>query len=285
MSSTILVPLDGSRLSERALGPATELARQRGARLHLVRVVPPVLPATMDPVPVLQSSTEQDLESATSYLAEHRDAIQDLVSEVTLACPVGDPAHSIVEECEDVDLVVMTSHGWSGFDRLLLGSVTEQVVRKAHKPVLIVRSQPVRLEDVSHILVPLDGSELSERAIPVARQLAQETGASLALCQILDTAYVDQRLSAIMHGREKELEPIKAYLKEKARMLGSEIATTTIWGVGSPARTLLQLCGSHDIDLVVMATHGRGGLDRIMCGSVAENVVRASVSPVLLVPK
>lgn len=283
MTYTILVPLDGSRLSERALPPAVELAKARSARLKLLKVVPPVIPIGMDPMPALQASTEQDARSAREYLEAQQQNLLENVAEVTLDTPVGEPARAIIEACDDADLVVMTSHGWSGFDRLLLGSVTEEVIRKAHKPVLVVRSQPVRLEDVSRILVPLDGSKLSEKAIPAATELASQTGAKVLLGRVLDTAFLDQRLSAIMEGRQKELEPIKRYLKEKAEGLGVE--ASTVYGVGSPARAILQLCALHDIDMVVMATHGRGGLERLLVGSVAENVVRASVAPVMLVPK
>ena len=179
----------------------------------------------------------------------------------------------------------MASHGWSGFDRFLLGSITEGVVRKIRKPVLVVRSQPMRLKDVARILVPLDGSELSEKALGPAQQMARITGATLVLCQILDTAHLNQTLPAILEGRQKDIEPIRKYLEQRASELDPEIRSNLLWTVGSPARAILQLCAQQQIDLVVMSTHGRGGLKRLMLGSVAENVVRGSDGPVLLVPK
>lgn len=263
MSYTILVPLDGSMLAERALEPAIELAQQRMGNLKLVQVVPP------------------DVETGPSleYLQQRAERVSSAGVEVECQVRTGFPVATLLEMSARVDLIVLSSHGRSGFDRFFLGSVTEKVVRRSACPTLVVRANHTRLSETDRILVPLDGSRLSLEALPEAVRLAKATSATLVLCRVEEAAGVF--LSLI--PEELDEQRLQSYLKEIAADLDPAVNVETLHAFGPAARTLVDLISRQRIDLVVMTTHGRGGLDRLVCGSVAEGVMRVSHTPVLLV--
>jgi nucleotide-binding universal stress UspA family protein len=282
MDGNIVVALDGSLLAERALVPALEIAEHDKSSITLVRVVKDFVPFECGREVVVHPWTDEERAEAAEYLKRTSESMD---REVTLAEPVGETVPKLLEVADGADLLVMTSHGRTGFERLMLGSVTEKVVREARVPVLVVRSQPFHLSQVKRILVPLDGSELAEQALDQACRLAQATSAELVLCQVLDPGYFERATPEMMESRHKASKKIEEYLEQVGEGLPRDVSYSCLWETGSPARTLLELSQAQKIDLIVMTTHGRNGLDRLFCGSVAENVVRGSILPVLLVPK
>ncbi len=255
MAYKILVTLDGSLLSERALQPAVDLARLRNGELQLLRI------------PVEQETGCQE------YLQRLADEIRDQGVTVSVEVAEGRPAQVVAERADQVDLLVMGSHGRTGVDRFILGSVTEQVIRSTRTPVMVVRENGLRLDSLGRILVGLDGSAYSHRAAEEAVILARLCGAQLVLLRVVE------------HLANKELAEKEAreYLEQRAATLPEELRATAVTACGSAARTIVQVALREGADLVVVGTHGRRGLDRLVAGSVAENVARVSTCPVLLV--
>ncbi len=282
MNKKIVVALDGSPLAERALIPAAELAlASPDGSLVLVRVLPPVLSTAQGKDLIRYSPTDEDEKAVKDYLAARTTELEGQGLEVATLCPRGYVADQLIKATGEADLLLMSSHGRSGFERLILGSVTEEVVRRAEVPVLVVRNEPVRLKQIKRILVPLDGSPTSENALPTAVAMASFNQAHLVLCRIIHTGDLNPDHPA----RQKEEKEAFCYLEEKRGELPSKLRRDTVTHHGSTARAILQLIREHQIDLVVMGTHQRRGLSRFFWGSVAENVVRSADCPVLLVPK
>jgi nucleotide-binding universal stress UspA family protein len=278
----ILVPLDGSELAERALGPARQLAVATGATLLLVRVVP-------DPMAGLSDEIE-DAQRYLAGLAIHLRApagaeVAPVV--LTQAC-AGNPAERIVREAElwRTDLIVMSAHGRGGLGRLVHGSVADAVLRASPVPVLLV---PARcgavgglLGDV--ILAPVDGSRFAEVALGRAAELARE------LCAPLVVLYATHFAPTPVAGLAPTFAMIdemmadgRAYvagLVEPVRRAGVDARGEVV--VGAPATAILECAERLSAAAVVMATHGRGGLSRLAFGSVADEVLRQSRRPLLL---
>lgn len=282
MSYTVVTALDGSLLAERTLRPALDLARLYQGKIVLVRVLPTIASSAPDKDFITHQPDQDEGEVVDDYL---RSLAGELEGEGATVETVRREGYVVQELCDVVeqsqaDLLIMTSHGRSGFERLLLGSVTEEMVRRCEKPLLVLRSQPVRISEFKRILVPLDGSKRAEEALTHACQLATSNSAVVVLCRIPTTSDLPESHPA-RRGEEKNIE---LYLKKTAAGLPSNLRRQTLTCQGSGARAILHLAQHNNIDLVVMATHQRRGLARLFWGSVAENVVRGSVCPVMLIP-
>lgn len=263
MSQTILVPLDGSMLAERALRPAIDFAKLRGASLKFLQVVPP----------------ETDTQSAMEYLQGRAEGPKAAELEVECQVLQGFPIKTILDALENTDLLVLCSHGRSGFDRIFLGSVAEKVTRRSPCPTLVVRANPLFLEEVQRILVPLDGSNLCLDALPEAVRLCKATDATLVLCRINEAALFGSLIPI-----EEERERLRGYLAEVAQELDPSVKVELLPAFGPAPKTLVREISAQGIDLVVMTSHGRSGFDRMVAGSVAESILRTSPTAVLLVP-
>lgn len=190
-------------------------------------------------------------------------------------------------EAHDVDLVVMGTHGRRGASRLLIGSVAEEVVRTANRPVFTVRADGAVApgQAVRRILVPLDFSDLSEQALLHAKELALTYGARLDLLHVVEeitlpNAYGMEPVNILV---PEVVENSERYLADMAkRVLGHEHVVAHVVP-GYAVSTILDFAGRNAIDLMVIATHGRTGLERLMMGSVAERVVRRAPCPVFTV--
>ncbi len=278
----ILFPTDFSEGAARAFPQAVALADWHAAELHLVNVT------TGD------GPSEESLPRAPSDLARwlgptQSEALRGSLSLVQKQVPSRDPAGRLLAyvEDQDIDLVVMGTHGRRGVRRMILGSVTEEVVRKAHCPVLTIRTEaegPPR-QAVRRILVPVDFSEAAERAVEHAIEIAQTYGAEIHLLHV-----VEQVVYPSVYGYEASYFPteevvgaVEDRLADIARdEIGYEhvqIAAT----VGDAPLTILDYMNTNGVDLLVIATHGRSGLDWILLGSVTERVLRQSPVPVFVV--
>jgi nucleotide-binding universal stress UspA family protein len=320
MYRTILVPLDGSSFSERALPVATALARATGGKLVLVRA------ASASVLPGAHSSDLQDrhiekedmfisadaggagrgeaqirsIEEAERYLESIAGRLAEQGLQAKVAVPYAAAAEGILTEIavQGADLVVMCTHGRSGLGRWIYGSVAEEVLAHSPVPVLLVRptGTAVTLSPEPggfQLLVPLDGSAFAEAALPHATVLARAFGGSILLVCVVGPPYVPYtEMMAAPAGAaeianmilEEEQEKAERYLTDAGERLRRDgLPVQTAVCVGAPADTILQQALATGTGLIVMATHGRTGLRRLLLGSVAHEVVHRTLLPVLLV--
>lgn len=299
---SLLVPLDGSAFSERALPWATMLARRSGARLRLARVHVPHTrtPISLEGMPVVDEEvTALKREHEAAYLEEVQRRLAGTPGvKVEVALLDGPIAPTLAAEAarQRAGLIVTTTHGHGGFERLWLGSVVDTLVRSSAVPLLVLRfaddsalapGEP----EVRRILVPLDGSLLAEEAIPQALALGELSRSQYVLVHVTEPSAWLGRLpggtlaaSPAAEGCQKREGQAEDYLARVAARLaerGQSVETRVV--VSSHlARAILEAARTTRADLIAMATHGRGGLSRLLIGSVADKVMRRSDIPLLL---
>ncbi len=195
-------------------------------------------------------------------------------------------------------MVVMATHGYTGLRRMILGSVADSVVRHARVPIALIRGdQEFRLpeETFRRLLVPLDGSERSSHALPLAFAIAQPSGARIDLLHVIvpisigeygagiDPGYVPPEVYASMMD---DLEMVaREDLETAARScVEAGIDAVVHSPVGTPADSIFHLAEDSHADLIVMSTHGRGGASRVLMGSVATAIIHRSHVPVIVLP-
>ena len=296
----IVVALDGSPLAEQTLPLAAELARRTGARLDLVTVHEAVAYGPGDTFdisydPAWLATTEAGQKAYLAAIAEEltKSGVQ-AVAEV----PSGPPARTLLDHVERVDaaLLVMSTHGRGGLNRLWLGSTLDRVMRKAVVPLLVVRASeelagPPALQK---ILIPLDGSRVAEAAIEPAVALGSAFGAEYEVLQVVPAAvligspYMAQQVHTaadLMESRRAATERYLGEVKERVELQhGITVHTRVVEGAGEPvAEAILAAARETGADLVAVATHGRGGLRRVALGSVADKLIRAATLPLLIV--
>jgi nucleotide-binding universal stress UspA family protein len=265
---------DGSELSELALPIAQELARAQGAKLTFVRVVEP--PAWSEAGALASLSAEVYQEVIEGLTSEAEQSLGRLAASVRSAGLMaetavlqGVPAARLLDyEAETKpDLVVMASHGRTGLARFALGSVADRMVREGLAPVVIVRSLGAAAT-VRRALVLLDGSALAETALRVVEAFAGQPLHSVRLLRAVSS--------------QKELEAASVYLAGvAARLSAIGLFVDPEVAIEGPGEAIER--AAEDMDLVIMATHGRGGLDRLRHGSVAERALQTVSVPLLLV--
>jgi len=288
MLKTILLPLDGSSLAERALTYVAVLARRCEARVILVQAVQAhTLPGT-DP-----SGAQFEVTSGAEEYLKHasgRLSADGIVTETHVY--YNDPVHAILDAAtrQRADLIVMSTHGRGGLSRMLYGSVADQILRRARVPVLLVPSiveHSWPADGPLSLLVPLDGSELATEALHSADLLTEAFGAQLALLRVVQPVsypLVGEGYAYVPFDEEAEVADARRYLDDQAaRLSGDGVRVSTNVAVGEPARVIGEIAREQDVDVVVMATHGHGGLSRVILGSVATATLRHTTAPLLLV--
>jgi nucleotide-binding universal stress UspA family protein len=306
MYRTILVPLDESPLGERALPYAAVLARRSGARLVLLEVAIANLVTRTDP----QTGEPHTVDLAARYLAGVAARLGDGVTAETVQLS-GEPGPAIVAEGRRraADLIAMSTHGRSGLGRWLYGSVAEHVIRHAPAPVLLVpataeapadRATPAGAggERAPRVLVGLDGSEHALAALDPASDLARVLGASLHLLRVVvPTVPASVEVAGLGVGvwgawppaafdydPTAELAAARDYLESVATgVRAREHAVQVAVERGPAAATIVDYAREQAMDAIVLATHGRGGLARLVLGSVAYETARTASVPLLLV--
>ncbi len=289
MFEKILVPLDGSELSEQALPLAEELAGQLGSKVVVLQV---------------SESTESGLYHMQElYINQIAQRVANMVrkyradAQVEPVIIIGSAAEEIIKYIDrnDIGLVVMGTHGRSGITRWAVGSVASKVVRGTKTPVLMTRTKaakpPEKSRLLSKVLVPLDGSEVGEAALPFVTELASKLDLEIILFQMVAIAYHVYSSGEIVSQvpyTEQEMEPIKksvkAYLDKVAEKLaarGTKVRTQT--RTGAAAEGIIRAEEELAVDLVAMSTHGRSGVSRWVFGSVAARVLQQGTKPLLLV--
>ncbi len=295
MFERILVPLDGSELAQEALPLAARIARADGSKLILTRAIE----AEMMMVPAgFEYEVTYDEEEQTRRWEQARAYVQDIqVSDrlkgisTSAVTKIGNPASVILDTAADreCDLIVMTTHGYRGLTRWMLGSVTERVLRNATCPVLVLREN----RPIQHILVPLDGSKLAEEALDPALELAERLDAAVTLLRVddslslMDYASMDA-LDQYEPGMAEQMRVSYAhrgetYLDDVRDRLDTTVPVFAISALGKPVDVILDTVLKEACDLVVMSTHGRSGVSRWVYGSVTEKVLRSAETPLLIV--
>ena len=234
-----------------------------------------------------------------------RDALRDTYRaltpwqkvQVARAMLDGTPAPAIAEYVSDIgaDLVVMTTHGLGGIRRAWLGSVADQLVRRLEVPMLIIRPKEDGATSgeapaVRAILVALDGSPRAEAVLPVAAALARLWGSRLVLIQVVQPVGLMIDLSSVYPvGLMEDLsrlarEQARDYLQGVAdRLTSAGVAASAVVVLGTSVFDAIQEAArAPDIGMVALATHGRGGVRRLVLGSVADKLVRGGERPVLV---
>jgi nucleotide-binding universal stress UspA family protein len=290
MYHTLLVPLDGSAYSERALPMAMSVARHLKARVFLMRVASTLAFPGADAT----DAQVQAVRESRIYLEALASGMSGQGVDIETAVPFGDAAEEILVEIglRKADLVVMCTHGRSGLGRWIYGSVAEQVLHRSPVPVVLVHptGDATTLEPEpgrTSFLVPLDGSAFAEAALPHAAALARSFGGRILLVRAFEppiAAYSYAVVSPVQISSEELQQEAESYLKEVAvRLRGDGLPVETIVREGWPAAIIARQGGALGPGLIIMATHGRTGVARLFLGSVALEVVRRSPLPVMLI--
>ncbi|MFC6757556.1 MULTISPECIES: universal stress protein [Haloarcula] len=288
MYDHILVPTDGSDHADRAADHAALLAGAFDATVHLLTVVD--IEAAAGPF----SAGGVDDDYIEQRTASERDALEERAAkvdgDVETAVTTGKPSEGILEYVRDtdVDLVVMGTHGRSGLRRYLTGSVAERVLRLSPVPVLTVRATDASEvgNGYGDILVPTDGSGRAAAAVGHAVAVADAFGSTVHAVSVVNVG--DIATGAEVSVPAGLLEELEAAATDATESIATEAAAAGVEAVtavrtGRPKHDLLEYVADHDVDLVVMGTHGRTGLDRVLLGSTAEALVRRAEVPVLTV--
>jgi nucleotide-binding universal stress UspA family protein len=291
MFRSILVPLDGSAFSEAALPYALGLSRRTGAAVQLASV--------HEPVP---SFAYDEWESAAwqwseDYLRSVRDDVSAKAGgEVEAWVGSGRVVDLLMARADAVEarLVVMATHGRGALTRAWLGSVTDGFVRHAHQPVLIVR--PTEGADApddpsfNKILVALDGSQLSESVLDLAAEMARIFSGRLHLVRVvaypveIASPYLPHTVQMNQKILDEAEVAAREYLEgiaERLREAGLEVETH-VHVDAQAGHAIAREADAVEADLIVMATHGRGSLQRALLGSTTDKVIRAVHVPVLV---
>jgi nucleotide-binding universal stress UspA family protein len=293
---TVVVPLDGSPFAEQALPHALGIVRRAGATLDLVHVhVLHVLEEhkvarySYDPSFDEEHKRKEQLylEGTAKWLA----AVSPVP--VTEAVVNGLDAEGILQRVQDgkADLILMTTHGRGPLGRFFLGGVADELIRKAAVPVLLVHPRDpapgvVPEPLLEHMLVPLDGSALAERVLGPALNLVRLWKGRCTLLRVIEASPPSTagRLDRPRAPEEEREAEAREYLEKIAGRLRDEGVSVQTRVVVAPhaAPAILEEAQTHRCDVIALATHGRGGLRRMLLGSVADTVIRGDSIPVLV---
>ncbi len=282
MYSDVLIPTDGSEGIEGAITHGLALAERYDATVHALSVVDVGIIKELDTdVSLLKSVRESRTETANQATAAVQSRSSDYDVTVVEAVREGVPAHEIVSYADEhADLIAMGTHGRTGLGQYLLGSVTTSVVRTATVPVLTDRlTDPPRSSDYTDILVATDGTAGSAAAIEHAIALARRYEATLHALYVVDTK-LGQNLP-VQNVLEQDGQRAVSAVTTAAESDG--VSTTEQIVSGVPHEEIRSTIEECDVDLLVLGTHGRKGLDRLVLGSVAERLIRTVEIPVLTV--
>ena len=305
----IILPLDGSEASEQALPHVNALASRLSLPIRLLHAVEPDSPT------IAQSlySNRRWAEPASlrevkarEYLDRTAASLRDAGFRVSTTVPSLEPASAIVEDAaqDSGALIAMASHGRSGLARWWMGSVADKVLHMTHNPLMIIRvnegGSAGGFPAPERLIVPLDGSELAEVALPHAAFLASAMGLTVKLLQVTPSeaeyySYMaagpgvapttlpsSPSISEMVELASRDSQGYLADVRDRLTSQGVSSIETQV-AQGAPADSIVDTATEEAGSVVVMTTHGRSGVGRMLLGSVAERVVRQSGCPVLLI--
>ena len=291
----ILCPVDLSEISRHALDHALAIPEWYDARVTVFHVfsVPqptmPLPPAMVEDLPTLRPPSVSEVADEVRRFANLSGASP--TSRANVVVVEGSAVKGILRQAQELpaDLLVMGTHGRSGFEALFLGSVTEKVLRSTHVPVLTVPPPVERVESVVYgtILCPLDFSDPSTKALEYALTLAEETAARLILLHVVEL------LASAPHFTEVSYVNVLEYQRQieeeaLARLRSAVPEEARAWCTpeehvvsGRAYRVILETAEREKAELIVMGVHGKGALNRRLFGSTTHHVIREAQCPVL----
>ena len=280
MIENILVPLDGSDQSERIGRWAGGVAKGLGASLTLLSV--PSTDSTKNGEGAVQEHDSQE------YLRKLADKLAATGIEVDVEVRPGKPAEMIVATAKELetDMIAVATRRASSLARSVLGSVTDQVLHNTTVPVMVANPDALMVSEQSPdvpstLVVPLDGSPLSEKVVSLTESFARAAGAEISYARVLQRSFSDPNDPVV-----KELQA------DCERYLGEFVSRSESAGVkakyrimsGIPAAEIMKAADEEKDAIIVMSTHGRTGFRRAVLGSVCDTVVRSARTPVLVLP-
>jgi nucleotide-binding universal stress UspA family protein len=294
MYKKMLVLLDGSKLAEVVFSYAQELSARLNINLELLHVCSP---QEAEQLPMREAYMEHMAEVLQKKAIEIRSKIGDQTSNLKIKVKgnvvVGYPAEEILKYTDEnnIDLIMLSTHGRSGVKAWDIGNVANKVVHASKVPIWIVPTE-IR-EEIIHdtlikkiLLIPLDGSKMSEQAIPHAINIAKQSGVEPDMVLV----HVNQSTETpVSHDQVKLMQ---AKILEKQQYLDNMVKNLEKKGIkarsqmlsGEPAEAILNYIRSNPTQLLVMATHGHAGLSKMIFGSTAENILHlVKKTPILLV--
>jgi nucleotide-binding universal stress UspA family protein len=297
----ILVPIDFSKMSIEAIETAKRLARRFGSNVHLVHVyqfdypaefMAPGIWATQPSIAAQAHHTQALAKNLGALARKHKLSPENC--HLSGGAPAFDEICRIAQQIP-ADLVVIPTHGYTGVRHVFLGSTAERVVQHSPCPVVVVRrkrrkkSETGRMSSDHTILVPVDFSHSSRKALQYAIRFANEFGARIIL---LHATYLGYIYSSEGNGvydvramQESALENARRQMQELVRTVNFGRAKfETVFTDGSPVLDICDFAKDHDVDLIITSTHGLTGLKHVLIGSIAERVVRHAPCPVLVLP-
>ena len=288
MFNRILVPLDGSQLAKQVLPPVVELARAFDSEVVSVGVC--------------ESEESDSGQACRLYLnneAEQlRNSMKGSAANVRVVVLEGKPAEQIISYAEknDISLIIILSHGHSGIAPWSLGSTVRKVLHRVGIPLIIVRArevpeEPVRIGLFSRILVPLDGSERGEAALPYVVELTKQLASEVILLRVVEPGkhvhtiggleyipFKDQDMDSVQANAQKFLGEVSS------KLAGTKATTRSEVRVGDGAREIIKVAAETGCGLIAMASHGHSGIEAWVHGSVTSKILHASNQSVWLVP-
>lgn len=333
MYKSMLVPLDGSKLAEVVFTYARELAGRLGMDMVLLHVYSPEVPGPFLERPSIEITADiakcrayvermADIMTRESRDIQERAGIKPGAKQVEARgeVAIGNAAEEILRYAEEkkMDLILMATHGYSGIRRWAIGSVADKVLRVSQVPIWLVRAnipQEIVYDQwpTRKILVPLDGSELAESALPHAEVVAKQRGAELVevvllrVCQSSDLMfesplsyylipdsypptrplqwqkYLEEETTKCKLVVKRYLDGVAKRLTDASLRVRSQVLVGKTPLASNAADEILDYATTNQINLIVMATHGRSGLSRWAYGSVAARILYGGNTPILLV--
>lgn len=291
MYGHVLIPTDGSEGTEQAVTRGLDLARTIGADVHVLYV------SDTRPYEGIDLADEEELEqnaiaSGRQAMTAIRERAAEIDLDVTQATRTGVPHVEILNYTEDndIDLIVMGTHGRTGTESAALGSTADRILRETDVPVLTVHvtEAPATMDEggdtaYGDILVPTDGSDTAVRAAEHAIEIAEQYGAAVHVLYVVDTSIFEVEdaprsiLGSLREGGQNAVAEIETMAAD------ASIPVTTTLSEGRPYQQILDRVDGVDTDLVVMGRRGRTGLPEVLIGSTTARIVRLSETPVLSV--
>jgi nucleotide-binding universal stress UspA family protein len=294
MFRSILVPLDGSGLSEASLPAAAGLAEKLGSSVTLLHVIEQDAPSAVHKERHLTEANE-----AEAYLREAgKRAFPRSVQWQTHVhtAPVADVARSIVEHATgefQPDLIVTCTHGRSGVRDVLFGSIAQQIIAQGTTPLLLIKPGAGAFE-LRSLLIPLDPDAMHDESLPAAEALAKAFGARLDLLSVIPTyatlageqaatgSLMPATTQAMLDLREEHARDHLSRYLDRFKALGIACSASTLRG--DPAATIIKTAVLAAADMIVLSTHRKAGLGAFWSRSVAPKVAQGTRVPVLLLP-
>lgn len=296
MLEHILLPLDGSSLAERVLPHALALSEAFKSKLTLLRVVHQDNEAKQHGM-VNPMDWQMRKSEAEAYVKSVQKQLQEVDVESEIQIVEGKPAQQIIEFAQDenVDMIILSSHGSSGISAWNINSTVQKVLLRAFMPVMIIRAYTEGYESLTglkydRIFIPLDGSRRAECVLPLAKSICEKQHSEVFLAHIVEepklprqTPLSEEIESLIDELREINITDAEKYMKKIKDQFPIENVETIIESSKKPTTALHDIIDREKIDLVMLSAHGYSGENRWPYGKIALNFISYGTTPLIII--